>query len=124
MAAKDLLSLNGAFEAQIGEARLDHRRQQRDQCVRFRALCGIGVALRAVEMQRGPAGQSAPALDETAHLQQHAAHIAMFDNRYRARRRRSGPAGARAHRRRLGCRRHLPDPAPECPPSAFRRSSW
>ena len=70
-----------ALEAGIGEVRLDHRRQQRDQVLGVAARVRIRVLAREVDLQRRPHGERAGAFAEGAHRHQHPPHIRVDDDR-------------------------------------------
>src|SRR3546814_3404082 len=57
MSAEHLLRLHRAFKAKIGEGRLHHRREQRDECIRLRPFPGVGMRMGTVQLKRGPAGE-------------------------------------------------------------------
>ena len=95
VAAEDLLRLDGAVEALVGEEALHHRGQERDEAVGG-LVAGAGVG---VDQGGGPEGEGAAALDEGLLVEQRAADVGVDDDRV------GGAVGVRGAGTARPCRR-------------------
>ncbi|ABA48670.1 hypothetical protein BURPS1710b_0856 [Burkholderia pseudomallei 1710b] len=81
VAAVDLHRVVRALERVVGQERLDDRREQRDEILRFLAHRLVGVRQRLVDLQRGPVRERARAFRVRLLREQHAAHVRVNDDR-------------------------------------------